>query len=52
MYLSSGQVERLIARLVAKVFSQKKGLEYGETFSHVAKMVIVKSIVALAASKN
>lgn len=46
-YLASRAVERYKSRLVVKGFSQKEGLDYSETFSPVAKMVIVRSVVAI-----
>ena len=49
-YASDGSVERLQARLVAKVFSQVEGIEYTETSAPVTKMnsiCIVVSRVAL-----
>lgn len=51
-YTSSGEVERYKARLVAKVYSQHEGLDYTETFSHVAKMVTVRSVLAIAATQH
>ena len=47
-YKSDGSVERYKTRLVAKGYTQKEGLDYIETFSPVAKMVIVKLFLALA----
>lgn len=51
-YKSSGEVDRYKVRLVAKGYSQKADLDYSETFSPIAKMVIVRSLVELAASKQ
>lgn len=36
------------ARLVAKGFTQQEGLDYHDTFSLVVKMVIVRTVVAIA----
>nr|GEX93053.1 ribonuclease H-like domain-containing protein [Tanacetum cinerariifolium] len=37
-YMSTGEIERYKAIVVAKGYNQKEGIDYDETFSHVVKM--------------
>jgi hypothetical protein len=43
-----GQIEKHKARLVAKVFSQQPGTDYGETFAPVARLDIVRTLLSIA----
>jgi hypothetical protein len=42
-----GQIEKHKARLVAKGFSQQPGIDYGETFSPIARLDIVRTLLAI-----
>ena len=46
-YKSNGSIERHKACLVAKGYTQQKGLDFLYTFLHVAKLVNVKVLLAL-----
>jgi hypothetical protein len=46
---SKGNVERFKARLIAKGFTQKEGVDYNETFSPVSKKDSFRIVMALVA---
>ncbi|GKD28935.1 ribonuclease H-like domain-containing protein, partial [Tanacetum coccineum] len=51
-YKSDGEVERYKARVVAKGFGQKEGLDYEEIFSLVVKMSTVRCFINMAVQKS
>ena len=48
----SGKVDKLKAWLVAKGYAQQHGVDYTEVFAPVARIDIVRMIVALAVQKS
>lgn len=51
-YNSAGTIEQFKARLVVLENYQVEGINYTETFAPVAKMVTVRTVLAVAAAKS
>ncbi|XP_075648676.1 uncharacterized protein LOC142619463 [Castanea sativa] len=51
-YKTDGSVERYKAKLVGKGFTQQEGLDFIETFSPVAKMTIVQTLLVTSAMRG
>lgn len=49
-FSTNGTLTRHKACLVAKGYNQQEGIDYIDIFSHVAKSVLVKILLALVAS--
>ena len=46
------KIKRYKAQLIAKVFTQVYGVDYYETFTPVAKLASIQTILAIAARNN
>ena len=49
MFASHGSIEKHKAQFMARGFSQREGVDYGETFAPVARYTSIRSIILVAA---
>nr|GFB99815.1 hypothetical protein [Tanacetum cinerariifolium] len=49
---ADGTLDKYKARLIAKGFTQKEGIDYHDTFAPVAKMVTVRAMLAIVIHNN
>lgn len=48
----NGEIDKCKARLVAKDYAQKHGIDYNEVFAPVARWDTIRMVLALAAQKE
>jgi hypothetical protein len=48
----NGEVVRNKSRLVAQGFSQKEGIDYEDTFVHVARLKAIRILLAFSVAKD
>ena len=49
---ADGTIDKLKSRLVEKGYSQKEGIDYEETFTHVGKLNTIRMMIAFATKKH
>ncbi|CAL2230001.1 unnamed protein product [Prunus armeniaca] len=47
-----GSIQKHKARLVVKGYAQKPGIDFNETFAHVARLYTIRTLIALAIQKG
>ena len=47
-----GFIERYKVRLVAKGYSQQYGIDYEETFTHITKITIIRTLIIVASVRQ